>query len=105
MKETDYYDHANDVLITKYESDVEPVLNANKAERNACPEFGRYKGTLVHAIRIDPVDVLRLKNLGYNLLSPDPDEFRRAFVYIQQYEPHHLTVTGKPFARNRVKWA
>jgi hypothetical protein len=105
IKETDYYDHANDRLITKYEQDVEPILDANRALRNATPETGKYRGNLVHAASLSEVDVLRLKNLGYDLLSPDPDERRRALVYIQQNEPHHLVINGKPFARKRPKWA
>lgn len=104
IKEIDYYDHANDVLITKHTQDVTDILDANKADRNATPEFGKYKGNLVKAASISLVDVIRLKNMGYDLLSPDPDQRRRALVYIQQNEQHHLTVNGKPFARKRVSW-
>ncbi|MEN9839251.1 MAG: hypothetical protein RL177_730 [Bacteroidota bacterium] len=45
-----------------------------------------------------------MKNIGYNLLSPDADEVRRALLYIQSNEPLLLTVPGKPFASVRQKW-
>lgn len=105
IKETDTYDHTYDRIITKYEQDVEPILEANKAQRNAQPEFGQYKGNLVHAMRISEVDVLRLKHLGYDLMSPDPEEWKRAMLYIQLNEPYHLVVNGKPFAKKKVVWS
>lgn len=105
MKETDYYDHSTGRVITHYTQDVEPILDTNKELRNATSETGKYKGNLVHAASLSEVDVLRLKNLGYDLLSPDPDQRRRALVYIQQNEPHHMVINGKPFARKRNKWA
>ena len=104
VKETDWFDHSTGKVITKYEQDVEPILKANKALRDATPETGKYKGNLVHAASLSEVDVLRLKHLGYDLMSADPDERRRALVYIQQHEPHHLVINGKPFARKRPVW-
>ena len=49
-------------------------------------------------------DVQRLHNLGYKLLSPDPDEVRRALLYVQQNEPHLMTVNKKAFAKKRTTW-
>lgn len=72
----------------------------DRAQRGA----DKYKGDLVHAGRIHLGDVERLNNLGYNLLSSNPDEVRRALCYVQANEPHLLTLEGKPFARNRNTW-
>jgi hypothetical protein len=49
-------------------------------------------------------DVQRLINMGYNLLSPDPEEVRRTLLYIQSNEPDLLTVNKKPFAKVRTRW-
>ena len=40
----------------------------------------------------------------YNLLSPDPDEWKRALLYIQANEPVWMTVNGKPIASFRQRW-
>lgn len=98
------YDQLEDKLIVKTTYDNSDVLKLNKEQRK---EFGSYKSKntqLVHVGRIDEGDVIRLKNLGYNLLSPDKDEWRRALLYIQQNEPHLLTVPGKPFSKKRLVW-
>lgn len=92
------------VLVSTYYDNSE-VLAANAAARAAAPEFGRYKGrTLVQVGRIDEGDIIRLRNIGYNLLSPDPDEVKRALLYIQSNEPAMLTVPGKPIAKKKLTW-
>jgi len=102
--ETDIYDEQNDRLIVKTTFDNSDVLAANLEDRNAASETARYKGNFVHVGRIDEGDVVRLKNLGYNLLAPDPDEFKRALLYIQSSEPHLLTKPGKPIAKRKATW-
>lgn len=104
MREIDTYIESEDRLITETVYDNSDVLDANLADRNASSETARYKGSFVHVGRIDMGDVVRLKNIGYNLLSPDPEEYKRALLYIQQNEPHLLTVPGKPFAKKRAVW-
>lgn len=98
------FDEKTGIMHRKKMADVQTIVDANKEQRIARPEFGKYKGNLVHVGRIDPVDVERLYNMGYNLLSHDRDEYRRALLYIQNNEPYLLTVQGKPFAKNRPVW-
>lgn len=108
MKEEIKYDEMEDRLIVKTVYDNSETLKENLIQRNEASEFGRYKQSnsgLVHVGRIDEGDVVRLKNMGYNLLSPDREEFKRALLYIQQNEPHLLTVPGKPFSKKRLVWA
>lgn len=102
--ESTFYDEEKEQIVTRTTYDNSDVLAANQSQRNQAPEFGRYKGNLVHVGRIDEGDVVRLKNMGYNLLSPDPEEYRRALLYIQSNEPNLLTVPGRPFAKVRPKW-
>lgn len=107
MQETIYYDEQADKLIVKTSYDNSDVLKANAEARNDQPDgFGKYKGrTLFLAGSFHLGDLIRLKNMGYNLFSPDPDERRRVLCYIQTNEPDLMRVKGKPFARTRNKWA
>jgi hypothetical protein len=107
IKETVDYNDLDDTLTVKTSYDNTEVIESNKGQINAASEFGRYKAgnsQLVHVGRIHEGDIVRLKNLGYNLLSPDREEWRRALLYIQQNEPHLLTVPGKPFAKKKLIW-
>lgn len=96
------YDENTDMLIVERWQDVEPILKANAAARRACPEFGKYKKTLTPLISLSQVDVDRLYALGYDILSPDKEEERRALLYIQRHEPHLMRVTGKPLAKKMM---
>ena len=104
MIERSTYDDMTGQMITETIYDNSAVLEANLAQRNAAPETGRYKGKFVHVGRIHEGDVLRLRNMGYNLMSPDPEEYKRALLYIQSNEPHLLTIPGRPIAKRRAKW-
>ena len=104
MKRFTHYDETEDRLTVGVEYDNTDVMEANKADRNDASEFGRYKGNFVRVGRIHLGDIERLKNMGYNLLSPDPDERKRALLYIQENEKHLLTVPGKPIAKKRLIW-
>lgn len=104
MKETVTYDQLENKIVTKYEQDVQPILEQNHFIRSCENEHGKYKEKLVHAVSISEVDVLRLKHLGYDLMSPDQDERRRALMYIQQNEKQWLVTNGKPFSRKIKKW-
>ncbi len=106
IKETIKYDEVEDSLTVSVNYDAEPVLDSNKRIKSSLNSkaIKKYDGTLVHAARFHEGDVVRLKNLGYNLLSPDQSEVRRALVYVQENEPHLLLVHGKPFTKQRIKW-
>lgn len=104
MREDTTYIESEDKLVVTTTYDNSDVLEANKADRNAASETARYKGTMVHVGRIDEGDVLRLHNMGYKLLSPDPEEYKRALLYIQANEPWLLTKPGKPIAKKRAIW-
>lgn len=98
-----YLPHEEKVVVkTTYDSSK--VIDANKELKNSRAKSEQYKGDFVHAGRIHEGDIIRLRNLGYDLLSPDPQEWKRALLYIQTHEPHLLTVSGKPFAKKRARW-
>lgn len=103
--EKSHYDEATDSLTVQTLYDNSEIIKENEYLRNTAPETGRYKGNLVKAATIHMGDIVRLKNLGYNLLSPDPDEVKRALLYIQSEEKAQLVLPGTPFARKRQVWA
>lgn len=104
LLETLTYDDASDSLLVKTSYDNRAVLESNLLDRNEAPETGRYKGNLVKVGSIHLGDVQRLKNEGYNLLSPDPEEVKRALLYIQSENKHLLTVPGTPISKKKHAW-
>lgn len=106
LKENLTYDEAEDRLVVEHSYDAQPVLDSNKRIRNDknSKAITKYDGNMVHAARFHQGDVQRLINLGYNLLSPDQAEVRRALVYVQENEPHLMLVHGRPFTKQRIKW-
>jgi hypothetical protein len=89
-------------MVVKTVYDNSGVIEANKRAQNTGTQKEQYSGNFVHAARIHEGDIIRLKSLGYDLLSTDRDEWQRCLLYIQQNEPYLLTVRGKPFAKKRV---
>lgn len=102
--ETLHYDEATDSLTVKTNYDNTEVLKSNEFIRNTQPETGRYKGNLVKAATIHLGDIARLKKLGYDLLSPDPEMVKRTLLYIQSEEKAHLVLPGTPFAKKKQIW-
>lgn len=100
------YDELTDTLGIRTTYDPSAVIEANKAEKAEGRQyFGQGRETrMVKVASIDMDHVEALKNLGYNLFSPDPDERRRTLLYIQQNEPVWMTVDGKPFASFKQRW-
>ena len=103
-----HYIEDTDQLVTETIYDPTDVIEQNAAERaehmvrsySSVPKMAGL--TKVASIHVDHITAL--KNMGYNLLSPDPAEARRALCYIQENEPVWMTVNGKPFAKFRPKW-
>ena len=104
LLETSHYDEASDTLIVKTSYDNRAVLADNIMTKNLAPETGRYKGNLVKVGSIHLGDVVRLKNLGYNILSPDPDEVKRALLYIQSEEQALMSMPGTPIGKRKQSW-
>lgn len=100
------YNELTDEMTVKTSYDPTPVMESNKRIKNAVSSkaIEKYKGGMVHAARFHKGDVERLIRLGYNILSPDPEEVRRALVYVQNNEHHMMLVHGKPFTKQRIKW-
>lgn len=104
LQETSHYDEASDSLVVKTSYDNRSVIAENILTKNLQSETGRYKGNLVKVATIHLGDVQRLKNLGYNILSPDPDEVKRALLYIQSEEKALMLMPGTPIAKKKTSW-
>jgi hypothetical protein len=104
MEKMEYIDSEDKLVITTT-YDPSETIDANKEARALAPKHHISNGKLLTKVMdIDADHITALKNLGYNLLSPDPDEWKRALLYIQSNEPVWLTVNGKPIASFRQRW-
>lgn len=104
MTEKLHYLENTDTLVIENAYDPSALIEQNRAEK-AENGKARFKDAgLVKVASIDLDHIVALKNLGYNLLSPDQTEVRRALCYIQENEPDWMVVDGKPFAMWRPKW-
>jgi hypothetical protein len=104
MEKLEYIDSEDKLVITTT-YDPSETIDANKEARALAPKHHISNGKLLTKVMdIDADHITALKNLGYNLLSPDPDEWKRALLYIQSNEPVWMTVNGKPIASFRQRW-
>lgn len=91
------------VLETTY--DPTAVIEQNKRLREAGGvTLGSKNQMLIHAASVTPGDIARLKNLGYNLLSPDPEESHRALLYLKHNEQVFLATDKDVIAEKKVIW-
>jgi len=91
--------------------DVEDIYKANRAMRNATPETAKYKGNLVHVMRLPMVTIEQMRNgqccssgITYNLMSADPEERKRALVHAQNCHKEAMTIEGNPIAKKVTSW-
>lgn len=99
------YIESEDKVVVRTVYDPTETIEANKEARLTAPKHKISNGkALVKVMDIPEEHVIALINKGYNLLSPDPEEWKRALRYIQQHEPVWMTVKGKPIADFRQRW-
>ena len=93
-------------IITKTTYDVEPTFEQNAQLRASGPVVVGSKGqSLTLAASVPMEHVLALKNMGYDLLSPDRDEMRRALVFLQSEQGKFMTTDKKVFTTRHQRWA
>lgn len=103
--ETRSFVDSQDRLVVHTRYDPTATIEANAEARALAPKHRVSNGKLLTKVmEIDEGHIVALKNLGYNLLSPDPDEWKRALLYIQNNEPVWMTVNGKPIAQFRQRF-
>jgi hypothetical protein len=105
VHESTFYDEDGDKLIVSTTYDPTDLIEENKVLRNqGRVTFGSKGQQLVLAARITEGDVVRLQNLGYNILSGDPQESHRALVYLRDHEQDFVIDKGV-IADRPIKWA
>lgn len=103
--ETISYIESEDKLVVKTTYDATPTLEQNAALRAEAPVTIGSKGQrMVLAASIPMEHITALKNMGYDLLSPDQNEVRRALCFIQAEQNQFLTTDKKLFAMHRPRW-
>lgn len=102
-----HFDQLEGKLYEETIYDPTDVIEANKALRNSGERvtIGSKGQQMVLAARIDMDHIIALKNLGYDLLSPDRDEVRRALLYVQAMQNDWMTMDGKVIADRHQVWA
>lgn len=99
------YIEAEDKLVVETTYDAAPTIENNAKIRTGYPVTIGSKGQrMVLAASVPLEHVTALKNLGYDLLSPDQQEVRRALCFIQSEQAAFLTTDKKMFALHRPKW-
>jgi hypothetical protein len=100
------YIESEDRLVVETIYDAEPALQeAEEARQRGKVTIGSKGQELTLACVIPLEHIVALKNEGYDLLSPDPAEWRRALVYIQQNQAKFMATDKKVFSVHKPKWA
>jgi hypothetical protein len=92
------------VVTTTY--DAEPAMLEAEAARQSGDVLIGSKGQQMLKACVIPLEhIMRVKEeSGYDLLSPDPDQWRRALVYIQQNHQKFMATDKKVFSVHKPKW-
>ena len=99
------YIESEDKLVVETIYDAEPaMIEAAEARARGKVQIGSKGQELTLACVIPLEHIVALKNEGYNLLSPDPAEYRRALVYIQQNQQRFMATDKKVFSTVKPKW-
>lgn len=100
------YIESEDKLVCETIYDTESALNEAEASRQAGDVLIGSKGQqMLKACVIPAEHILKVKEeSGYDLLSPDPDQWRRALVYIQQNHQRFMATDKKVFSVHKPKW-
>lgn len=95
-----------DRLVVETIYDAEPAMQEAEAARQQGDVLIGSKGQQLLKACVIPLEhILRVKEeSGYDLLSPNPDQWRRALVYIQQNHQKFMATDKKVFSVHKPKW-
>lgn len=101
-----HYIPEKDQLVIETVYDASAVVENNKAIRNSGERvvFGSKGQQMLKVASIDMDHITALRNMGYDLMSPDPAEVKRALLYVQANEQAWMLVDGKPIADKKQVW-
>ena len=105
MLQKSHLDENSGKMVVETFYDPEETILANAEQRaNGRVMVGSKGQQMLHVASIPLEHVQALINQGYNLLSADPQEVKRAMLYIQANERAWMTVDGNPIAKVHQKW-
>lgn len=105
LAENRTYIESEDRLIVETIYDPSSAIEqAEQARQRGKVTIGSKGQELTLACVLTPEHVLALRNDGYDLLSPDPAEWRRALVYIQNNQQKFMATDKKVFSVHKPKW-
>ena len=96
-----------DRLVVKTTYDAEPAMReAEEARQQGGVTIGAKGQQLLKACVIPLEHILKVKEeSGFDLLSPDPEQWRLALGYIQQHHTRFMATDKKVFTgRKTPKW-
>jgi uroporphyrinogen-III synthase len=106
MERTTYIE-SEDRLVVETIYDAEPAIREAEEARQQGGVFVGSKGQQMLKACVIPVEhIQRVKQeSGFDLLSPDPDQWRKALLYIQQNHQRFMATDKKVFTgREAQKW-
>lgn len=104
MEKISYIESEDKLVIeTSYDA-TDAIETAAAARAEGKVTIGSKGQELTLAAVIPEEHIVALKNEGYDLLSPDPAEFRRALVYIQNNQQKFMATDKKVFSVHKPKW-
>jgi len=104
MEKTTYIE-SEDRLVVETIYDAEPAMREAEMSRQMGGVMVGSKGQQMLKACVIPLEhIVKLRNEGYNLLSPDPAEFRRALVYIQNNQQKFMATDKKVFSTHKPSW-
>jgi hypothetical protein len=104
MEKTEYIESEDRLVVTTTYDATQAMEQAAILRSDKPVQIGANGRELVLAAVVPMEHIVALKNLGYDLLSPDPAEYRRALCYIQSEQSNFMAMEGNPFAMHRNKW-
>jgi hypothetical protein len=104
MERTTYIE-SEDRLVVETIYDAEPAMREAEEARQMGGVLVGSKGQQMLKACVIPVEhIQRVKQeSGYDLLSPDPDQWRKALLYIQQNHQRFMATDKKVFTGQETK--
>lgn len=104
MERSTYIESEDKLVVETIYDPTDAIETAAAARAQGKVTIGSKGQELTLAAVIPAEHIVALRNEGYDLLSPDPAEFRRALVYIQNNQQKFMATDKKVFSTVKPKW-
>jgi tRNA pseudouridine-54 N-methylase len=104
MEKISYIESEDKLVVETIYDPTDAIETAAAARAQGKVTVGSKGQEMLLAAVIPLEHITALKNEGYDLLSADPAEFRRALVYIQTNQSKFMATDKKVFSTVKTKW-